>query len=102
MNVCHSCLKPLNDGCFSFASRKKLFDGRNVSCRLEIGRADFNSRIQESKGRSTLSISGAQEKIGLVLDGRAFEEFFCLHFTVWRYGFDTRLRFAQYISPFPK
>lgn len=74
MNVCRSLLKEIPREGFSRAALARLTDGVTVAHRLDFSRRDLNLSVVAGNARKSLSISGVQDKFGLVFeDGR-----FCL------------------------
>ena len=67
MARCRSTLIELPEDGFSRSALRVLADGRKMSHRLMVTRADLRLRDASGSGRQTLSISGVQDKVGLKL-----------------------------------
>lgn len=73
MNLCRSLLVDIKGDGFSSKALRALTDGRKASPKLPFSRKDLNLSAILTSGRRPLSISGVQDKVGLLLDNGRFE-----------------------------
>lgn len=72
MNRCRSLLIDQREEGFSSRALRALTDGRKANFIMSFSRKDLNLSAVNSSGLRTLSISGVQDKVGLVLNKGVF------------------------------